>query len=74
MKKAQNQVATMDAKEESVKSKKVQCLQLLLLLIPEPNYKLLKDLMGLLKRVTDRQGINSIEFQQTVQCDFQQSV
>ena len=41
----------MDAKEESVRSKKVQCLQLLLLLIPEPNYKLLKDLMGLLKRV-----------------------
>ena len=53
----------MDAREESLRSKKVQCLQLLLLLIPEPNYKLLKDLMGLLKRVTDRQGLNSIEFQ-----------
>ena len=45
-------------KEELVRSKKVQCLQLLLLLIPEPNYKLLKDLMGLLKRVTDRQEDN----------------
>ena len=52
------QVAMMDAKEESVRNKMVQCLQLLLLLIPEPNYKLLKDLMGLLKRVTDRQEDN----------------
>ena len=48
----------MDAKEESVRNKMVQCLQLLLLLIPEPNYKLLRDLMGLLKRVTDRQEDN----------------
>ena len=43
-----------DDKKAAVRSKKVQCLQLLLLLIPEPNYKLLKDLMALLKRVTDR--------------------
>ena len=43
---------------EAVRAKKVQCLQLLLLLIPEPNYKLLKDLMALLKRVTDRQEDN----------------
>ena len=48
----------MDAKEESARNKMVQCLQLLLLLIPEPNYKLLKDLMALLKRVTDRQEDN----------------
>ena len=47
-----------DDKKEAVRSKKGQCLQLLLLLIPEPNYKLLKDLMGLLKRVTDRQEDN----------------
>jgi hypothetical protein len=39
---------------ESVRSKKIQCLQLLMLVIPEPNYNLLKDLFSLLKRVTER--------------------
>ena len=52
------QVARMDAGEPEAREKRVQCLQLLLLVVPEPNYALLKDLLKLLKRVTEREEDN----------------
>ena len=47
------QVASLPGPEIDAFAKKMQCLQLLFLLIPEANYALLKDLLCLLKKVID---------------------
>ncbi len=52
-----------DMSEEDLlaaKNKRVSCLQLLLLLIPEPNYNLLRDLLGLLHSVSLKEDSNKM--------------
>ncbi len=61
-----NQVARLvgrsqdTADEEQVREKCVACLQLLFLLIPQPNYNFLKDLLGLLKKVASMEEANKM--------------
>lgn len=40
--------------------KRIHCLQLLLLLIPEANYTLLKDLLTLLKKISEHEDRNKM--------------
>ncbi len=51
---------TTEKERSEAEAKRTECLQLLFLLIPEPNYNLLRDLLFLLHRVAQQEKLNKM--------------